>query len=129
MARKAGKYICNRCGRKIDTANDLDCVEAKTFQTKSITEMGSGPEDKFTRVDKATKLHFCGKCMDMLMQYVYDYEYKKPPISEEIVRCRDCVRRYKSECPLYINNNGKQKYLDNRNDFFCGYGERVNEKG
>ena len=34
MARKAGKYICNRCGRKIDTANDLDCVEAKTFQTR-----------------------------------------------------------------------------------------------
>lgn len=67
--------------------------------------------------------------MDMLMQYVYDYEYKKPPISEEIVRCRDCVRRYKSECPLYINNNGMQKHLDNRNDFFCGYGERVNEKG
>ena len=25
MAKRSGKYICNRCGGKIDTAHDLDC--------------------------------------------------------------------------------------------------------
>ena len=118
MAKRNGKYICNRCGCMIDTANDLDCNEVKMFQSRSITELGSGAEESFSRVDSSTKLHFCGRCMqDLMSHYVYGYEYKKPPISEEVIYCRECRRYLTTECPFY---SVKEK----RNNFFCGYAER-----
>ena len=67
--KRNGKYICNRCGCKIDTANDLDCMEVKAFQLKSITEREPSVEvrslvdddgrNKFFRVSDATKYHYC----------------------------------------------------------------------
>ena len=118
MAKRNGKYICNRCGCKIDTAHDLDCTEVRMFQSRSITERGSGAEKSFSRVDNATKLHLCGRCMqDLLSHYVYGYEYKKPPIAEEIIYCRECRKYLTTECPFY---SVKEK----RNNFFCGYAER-----
>ncbi len=130
MAKRSGKYICNRCGCKIDTANDLDCTEIRMFQSRSITERGSGPEEKFTRVDAGTKLHFCGKCNQMLMShYVFGHEYKKPPIAEELVRCEDCIHRLMSDCPLCYIEKQKLCFIDMRGDFFCGYGERRADNG
>ena len=118
MAKRNGKYICNRCGCKIDTAHDLDCTEVKMIQSRSITEVGGEHSEKFSRVDTATKMHFCGRCMqDLLSHYVYGYEYKKPPIAEEIIYCRECRKYLTAECPFY---SVKEK----RNNFFCGYAER-----
>lgn len=125
MAKKNGKYICNRCGCKIDTVRDLDCTEIKMFQSRSITEIGGGPEEKFYRVDTATKLRFCGRCMqDLMSHYVYGYEYKKPPISEEVIYCRECKRHLTTECPLCYIEKQTLQFIDMRNNFFCGYAER-----
>lgn len=130
MAKRSGKYICNRCGCKVDTANDLDCTEVRMFQSRSITEIGSGPEEKFTRVDAGTKLHFCGRCMqDLLSHYVYGYEYKKPPIAEEVIYCRECRKHLTSECPLCFIEKQTLQFIDMRNNFFCGYGERKSDNG
>lgn len=135
--KRNGKYICNRCGCKIDTANDLDCMEVKAFQFKSISEIEPsvemrslidvddyGSRNKFFRVSDATKYHYCGKCMNKLMQYVYSYEFKKPPITEEVVRCGDCERYLTSSCPMSYIEKKTLQFVDMRNDFFCGYGER-----
>lgn len=132
MAKKGYLFVCNRCGRVIDTENDLDCVETMMFSQRNI---GERPEEddagrEFHKVDSGSRLHFCGKCNDMLMShYVYGYEVKKPPISEELVRCEDCVRRLRSDCPLCYIENQKLCFIDMRRDFFCGYGEKETENG
>ena len=125
MAKRNGKYICNRCGCKIDTAHDLDCTEVRMLQSRSITEVGGEHSEKFSRVDTATKMHFCGRCMqDLLSHYVYGYEYKKPPITEEVIYCGDCKKYLTSKCPLCVIPNQALRPIDKRNNFFCGYAER-----
>lgn len=132
MAKKGYLLICNRCGKVIDTENDLDCVETQMFRQRNI---GERPDDddagrEFHKVDSGNSLHFCGRCNDMLMShYVYGHEIKKPPISEELVRCEDCVRRLRGDCPLFCTGDGKPSYIDIRRDFFCGYGERRADNG
>ena len=125
MAKRNGKYICNRCGCKIDTAHDLDCTEVRMFQSRSITEVGGEHSEKFSRVDTATKMHFCGRCMqDLLSHYVYGYEYKKPQITEEVIYCRECRKYLTAECPLCYIEKQTLQLIDMRNNFFCGYAER-----
>lgn len=115
-------YICNRCGKVIDTEHELDCIEIKAFQYRSISNVtekiklnpiAEHDSNKFERISEATKFHYCSDCMDMLMKYVYGYELKSA-VSEEIIRCRDC-KKYLRDCPIEYRG---------RNDFFCGYGER-----
>ena len=119
MAKRNGKYICNRCGCMIDTANDLDCNEVKMFQSRSITELGSGAEESFSRVDSSTKLHFCGRCMnDLMSHYVFGYEYKKLPIAEEVIYCYDCKRHLTIECPLCYIEKQTLNFIDMHGNFF-----------
>lgn len=126
--KKKGKYICNRCGKIIDTKTDLDCIEAKAFMYKSITEIKPEKEfrsitnkefddTKFSRMGTYTKYHFCGECYDMLIKYTYGFEYDTV-ISDEIIRCRDC-KKYGRDCPLQYHG---------RNDFYCGYAESKHGK-
>ena len=125
MAKINGKLICNRCGNVIKTKEDLDCQAVKMFQSKSISECCSEPDEKYSRVDTATTLHFCGNCIqDLLSHYVYGYEIKKPPITEEVVYCKDCKRQLTSECPLSFIEKQTLQFVDMRRNFFCGYGER-----
>ena len=125
MAKINGKFICNRCGHVIKTKEDLDCQAVKMFQAKSISECCSEPDEKYSRVDTATTLHFCGNCIqDLLSHYVYGYEIKKPPITEEVVYCKDCKRQLTSECPLSFIEKQTLQFVDMRRNFFCGYGER-----
>ena len=42
----------------------------------------------------------------------------------EVVRCKDCIRRYDTdECPMCFLSEG-QYYEFTRNDGFCDFGER-----
>ena len=56
-----------------------------------------------------------------------DMVIRKMPAADvvEIVRCRDCIKRGKDECPFHINGTPADevllKQLDND---FCSYGER-----
>lgn len=128
ISKRSGGYICNRCGCTIDTAIDLDCVEVKMIESRGITELGSGPEEKFTRVDHPARLHYCGRCMqDLMSHYVYGYECKKPPITEEVVYCRECRRFLTAECPLSFIEKQTLQFIDMRSNFFCGYGDRKEE--
>lgn len=128
MARKNGKYICNRCGCVIDAKSDLDCTETKMFLQRNISEIPEEPDTTFSRVDKAAKLHLCGKCNNMLLShYVYGFEIKNPPISEELVRCEDCRKFLTSECLLAKIERGNLEFIERRRDFFCGYWERSDE--
>lgn len=123
--KKNGKYICNRCGCVIDVEHDLDCEEYQMFKRRSISRVGGDRAgEKYHRVDEHTKLHFCGKCDRLLISYVYSHEFKKPPISEEIIRCRDCARFLRHDCPLSFLEKQRMCFIDMRSDFFCGYAER-----
>lgn len=122
--KRRGKYICNRCGKVIDTENDLDCMELQMPKGRDMYEGRSEP-DTFGRIDTATKLHYCGKCMDMLMShYIYSHEFKKPPIAEEVITCRECVHQLMASCPLCYIEKKTLQFIDMRGDFFCGYAER-----
>lgn len=132
MATKPKK--CNRCGCKIDPDKDLDCVALKMFQIKNITNIQPDPsynikrDTGYHRVDAATKLHLCGRCMSALMShYVYGSEYKKLPISENIVLCGDCKHHLLSSCPLCYIEKKTLQFVEMRSDFFCGYGERKDD--
>lgn len=124
--KKNGKFICNRCGKVIDIEHDLDCVETKMFVQRNICT--AIPDDdigkQFARTDNHTKLHFCGKCNDMLQYYVWGCETKTQPIAEEIIRCRDCVKYFRHDCPMSFIEKQEMCFIDRRADFFCGHAER-----
>ena len=109
---------CDRCGRYIDIDHDLDCIEAKMFQTRNISTLTADTDNKFTPVDKG-RLYFCGECQDLLkVNYVRAYMGNVGQIkgvAEEMIRCRDCEKWHTKACPLT---------KENRADFFCGYAKR-----
>ena len=79
MAKKGYLYICNRCGEIIDTENEIDCVETMMFRQRNIGERVADDDSgrEFHEVDGGGRLHFCGKCNQMLMShYVFGREYK-----------------------------------------------------
>lgn len=113
MAKKKGQYICNRCGRAIDVQKELDCIEVKAFEYRSISErVAADDRAAFGRMGDHAKYHYCSDCGDMLMKYTYGHELRST-VAEEIIRCRDCANFLTDKCPL--------KHCG-RNDFFCGYG-------
>lgn len=116
MTKKAPR--CCRCGKYIDLEHDLDCVEAKMFQTRNISDLVKDKDTKFTPVDKG-RLYYCGNCQDLLKtNYVRAYKDNGGQINgiaEQIIRCRECNKWLTQSCPLPKVN---------RADFFCGYAER-----
>lgn len=46
-----------------------------------------------------------------------------------VVRCGECARRYTELCALYAGQmNVKKYFVYKEDDFFCGKGERLNDK-
>ena len=103
MAKINGKFICNRCGHVIKTKEDLDCQAVKMFQAKSISECCSESDEKYSRVDTATTLHFCGGCVqDLLSHYVYGYEIKKRGDLKRIQNIYNAVvKEYQDICRCF----------------------------
>lgn len=52
---------------------------------------------------------------------------KKAPTADvvEVVRCKDCERRYTTDCYLWYGSVGDTDYLiASSDDFYCSYGKR-----
>ena len=57
---------------------------------------------------------------------VFDVEEMPTVDAVEVVRCKDCIRRYDTdECPMCFLSEG-QYYEFTRDDGFCDRGERKN---
>ena len=77
----------------------------------------------------ASKDYEKAKAVEKVCCAVIDKYVKSPLDVESVVRCRECKKKNKKNCPMTIVNfgrNGKEILVQNHvpDDFYCAYGER-----